>query len=101
MPCHSGMLSVVKGHGKNTMGHNDTNETKIQIKELQVNAILLIKNPFRILIGYRNHLSAGWKGHAQASIFSGTGMTYLCIPCLANVLYVIIDNIASQLEYLS
>ena len=90
VPFNSGLITVVKGHGHYFSGYpgntgvqpiSRENETIEQILETNGNGIILIRNPYHVIVGYRHQLLApGHTEHAKASAFIGKGRIYgLCI----------------------
>ena len=83
VPFNSGIITVVKGHGHYFSGYpgntgvqpiSRENETVEQILETNGNAIILIRNPYHVIVGYRHQLLApGHTEHAKASAFIGKG----------------------------
>ena len=78
------MITVVKGHGHYFSGYQGNtgvqpvsrkNETIEQITETNGKAIILIRNPYHVLPGYRHQLlSPGHLEQAKASAFVGKGI---------------------------
>ena len=71
------MTSVVKSHGFTT-GSCLMEPRQEQIRcnhfeELNHKAVLLIRNPFKAIIGHRNLDSGGHKGFAKIEQFKGKG----------------------------
>ena len=48
-------------------------DTIVQMNYTQGTAILLIRNPYRVLYGYRNYNSGGHFAHAGRDAFEGQG----------------------------
>lgn len=79
LPFDSGFTSVIKGHGhysplgmnKNTGEFSSPNATLAEMLQTNGTAILLIRNPYKAIYGYRHYLSAGGIGYADASKFIG------------------------------
>ena len=69
---------MVKSHGyagrgvvSQTWNHPD--DTLTQIEQTNGRAILLIRNPYYAIFGFRNHIQGGHFGHADSSNFDGYG----------------------------
>ena len=81
IPHDSGLTSVIKGHGhysplgfnKRTNDFSKPEDTSKQMRETQGTAILLMRNPYLAIYGYRNYLFEGHKGIADVSRFLGKG----------------------------
>ena len=81
IPYDSGMLSVIKGHGHySPSGFNtrskessEPRDTHKQMHNTQGNGILLMRNPYSAIFGYRNYVSGGHKKIADVSKFFGGG----------------------------
>ena len=52
---------------------NKPKDTISQMEKTDGNAILLIRNPFNAILGFRNHMENGHWGHANLSKFIGSG----------------------------
>ena len=68
MPFDSGLTSVIKGHG-----HQGPGDTEYQMYSTGEKAILLIRNPYEAIYGYRHFHFHGQLGHADVSKFIGRG----------------------------
>ena len=77
LPVCSGLTSVVKGHG---YGNTD-----LQLNLTDEKAILLIRNPYEAIYGYRHYLFNGPHGHADISKFKGKGVYIKCLYCHCNI----------------
>ena len=69
---------MVKAHGYAGRGvvskvWNQPNDTFFQMEQTNGRAILLIRNPYHAIFGFRNHISGGHLGHADSSMFTGPG----------------------------
>ena len=80
VPSNSGLVSIIKAHGyygqtgpASTYLHLTTEE----ILKTNGNAVVLIRNPFRAICGYRHTLKAGHTGHTNASQFIAPGLFHL------------------------
>lgn len=83
IPYDSGMTVAVKSHGFTTGNYSLAVATgKLSKKErrrvnhmteLNYTAILLIRNPFKAIIGHRNLDEGGHTGHAKELSFQGLG----------------------------
>lgn len=83
VPYDSGMTLAVKSHGFTTGNFSlravspTTSEVERRqhnhIKELNSTAIVLIRNPFRAIIGHRHLDEGGHTGHAKEESFLGPG----------------------------
>ena len=81
VPYDSGMTSVIKGHGHySPLGFNKRfadiskpDDTLKQMGGTQGTAILLMRNPYHAIYGYRNYLFEGHAGIADVSKFLGKG----------------------------
>ena len=79
------MITVVKGHGHYFSGYpgntgvqpiSRKNATIEQIMETNGKAIIIIRNPYHVLSGYRHQLlSPGHLEQAKASAFVGKGIS--------------------------
>lgn len=68
LPYASGLTSVIKGHGY--LGTFETFEdTDHQMTITHGNAILLIRNPYSAIYGFRHYYSGGHLGYAYAENF--------------------------------
>ena len=90
---------MVKAHGYAGRGvvtrlWNKPNDTFSQIEKTSGNAILLIRNPYNAIFGFRNHVEGGHFGHANLSEFIGVGnITFTYLRNLLTSSYTrIIDN---------
>ena len=78
------MTIAIKSHGYTTEAFskkalNSSEESRWahnHIVELNKTAILLVRNPFRAIIGHRHLDEAGHTGHAKTSMFQGEGKTF-------------------------
>ena len=77
LPVCSGLTSIVKGHG-----HGNTD---LQLNLTDEKAILLIRNPYEAIYGYRHYLFNGPHGHADISKFKGKGVYIKCLCCHRNI----------------
>ena len=80
IPYESSLTSVVKAHGhysSSELYHTDPltqpQDTFAQMTFLKGNAILLIRNPYWTLFGYRNYNSGGHFSHADKNNFTENG----------------------------
>ena len=78
LPPVSGLTSVIKGHGhySNKVISEELSslgDTEQQMSLLKEKAILLIRNPYDTIYGYRNYVFHGQHGHADISKFLGKG----------------------------
>ncbi len=80
----SGMTVAVKSHGFTTgansllaidpsTSQDERRRLYNHMKELKQTAILLIRNPFRAIIGHRHLDEGGHTGHAKENSFTGPG----------------------------
>ena len=84
IPYDSGMTVAVKSHGFTTGNHSlavakgkvsaEERKEYNHMRELNSTAILLIRNPFKAIIGHRNLDEGGHTGHAKERSFQGTGL---------------------------
>ena len=68
LPFGSGLTSVKKGHG-----HQGPGDIEFQMYSTGEKAILMIRNPYHAIYGYRHYTFHGHLGHADASHFIGKG----------------------------
>ena len=81
---NSQLTSVVKYHGhfsSNKLYHKRGRLTQqdhvfAQINATRGNAILLIRNPYHVIYGYRNYQAGGHYGHAEIEDFEGEGISF-------------------------
>ena len=77
VPSDSGLVSIIKAHGYygQTGGPTSTNLnlTTEQIIKTNGSAVILFRNPYEAIYGYRHTLKAGHTGHTNASQFIGPG----------------------------
>ena len=77
LPFDSGLTVVVKSHGhttgKATQFSRSEQKKYNHIAELNGTAILLIRNPFRAIIGHRHLDAGGHTGYADVDQFLGEG----------------------------
>ena len=80
MAHNSSLTSVVKAHGHYSSSNlyyvdpvTRPEDTIVQMNYTQCTAILLIRNPYRVLYGYRNYNSGGHFSHAGRDAFEGQG----------------------------
>ena len=78
LPPVSGLTSVIKGHGhySNTVINEELSspgDTEHQMSLLKEKAILLIRNPYDAIYGYRHYVFHGQHGHTDISKFVGRG----------------------------
>ena len=93
VPVDSGLVTLIKGHGSfNPDGNQRINFrdkttpdhlTSDEIRKTDNNAILLIRNPYKVIYSYRNYVDKGssdhkgssrnWRLHADEDRFFGTG----------------------------
>ena len=88
LPYNSGLTSVIKGHGhfnplklnSNEEKHNEKKttleETTYQMEQTDGTAILLIRNPYHAIYGYRHYMLAGRKRQTYANNFLHEGKLY-------------------------
>ena len=80
MPYDSGLLSVIKAHGyfrvdKNNYCLNKPEDLLNEIIWTNGKAVLLIRNPYRAIYSYRNHiLTKNVRLHGDISGFIGQGI---------------------------
>ena len=85
MPIDSGLVSITKAHGyygqtKEKMLRNGVKKswsntyTAEEIWKTNGRAVVLIRDPFRTIYGYRHLDQAGHTGHADASQFIASGI---------------------------
>ena len=78
------MTVAVKSHGFTTGNHSlavatgkvssaEKRKAYNHMRELNSTAILLIRNPFKAIIGHRNLDEGGHTGHAKEKSFQGSG----------------------------
>ena len=78
MPPNSDLLSVIKAHGyinPNKRSNYEWSDPEDLLSEMlltEINAVLLIRNPYRAFYSYRNHIISQ-QGHANMSEFFGSG----------------------------
>ena len=63
-------MVTIKSHG------GSVQSTKKEMMNTNRNGIILIRNPFRALYGYRNYLFGGVNGYAEVSRFVGEGIIW-------------------------
>ena len=73
---------MVKCHGYAGRGvvsktWNNLDDTLTQIEQTNGRSILLIRNPYNAIFGFRNHIQGGHFGHAHSSNFDGEGNSTL------------------------
>ena len=78
LPPVSGLTSVIKGHGhySNKVISEELSslgDTEQQMSLLKEKAILLIRNPYDAIYGYRHYVFSGQHGHTDISKFIGKG----------------------------
>ena len=79
LPPVSGLTSVIKGHGHysnkiiNDEELSDPGDTEHQMSLTKQKAILLIRNPYDAIYGYRHYVFHGQHGHTDISKFLGKG----------------------------
>ena len=79
LPPVSGLTSVIKGHGHYTSKIIHDEElstpgiTEHQMSLTKEKAILLIRNPYDTIYGYRHYVFHGQHGHTYISKFLGKG----------------------------
>ena len=79
LPPVSGLTSVIKGHGhySNKIINNEElstpGDTEHQMSLTKEKAILLIRNPYDAIYGYRHYVFHGQHGHTYISKFLGKG----------------------------
>ena len=81
LPFDSGHTSVIKGHGHysplgfdtRTNEHSVLNDTLDQMYKTQGAAVLLMRNPYRAIYGYRHYTFAGRVRYTDVSKFFGDG----------------------------
>ena len=81
LPFDSGHTSVIKGHGHYSPLGFDTrwseqsvlNDTFDQINKTQGVAVLLMRNPYRAIYGFRHYTSGGRVQYTDVSKFFGDG----------------------------
>ena len=75
VPSDSGLLSIIKAHGslKHMQTRTAFNLTAEQIFKTNGSAVVLVRNPFRAIYGYRHLQFAGHTGHTNSSQFIGPG----------------------------
>ena len=74
LPFDSGLTSVIKGHG-----HQGPGDIEFQMYSTGEKAILMIRNPYHAIYGYRHYTFHGQLGHADASHFIGKGKWLLTL----------------------
>ena len=84
LPFNSGMTTVIKSHGSTIDFHRSQQHlrsdvrinarTDHEMKRTHRNGIVLIRNPYRAIYGYRHLNDGGHLGHADASKFFGPGV---------------------------
>ncbi len=74
-PPDSGLTVVVKSHGHTTGKAADMprkqQKEKNHVQELNRTAVLLVRNPFKAIIGHRNLDDGGHTGYAKEERFEG------------------------------
>ena len=78
VPADAGLVLTIKTHG-HTTGKGANVDRKLQLSynhhdEVNHTAILLIRNPYKAIIGHRNLDSAGHTGFAKQDQFRGAGI---------------------------
>ena len=68
LPFGSGLTSVVKHHG-----HQGPGDTEYEMYLTGEKSILLIRNPYEAIYGYRHFVFNGQLGNADVSKFIGEG----------------------------
>ena len=83
VPSDSGLLSMIKAHGYLGQTGSASNLTTEEILKTNGRAVVLVRNPFRAIYGYRHLNIAGHTGHSNASHFIGPGL-FTFLPILRN-----------------
>ena len=94
LPFNSGLTTVIKSHGSTIDFHRSQ---QIQRSDVRINArtsdemkrthrdgIILIRNPYRAIYGYRHLNDGGHLGLADASKFFGPGLQYIILLSIIN-----------------
>ena len=87
VPFQSQMTVAIKSHGFTTgtfarkalNAPESTRKLNNHLKELNSTAILLIRNPFKAIIGHRHLDEGGHTGHAPAKSFLGPGWCFFYV----------------------
>ena len=78
VPPDSGLVSIIKAHGyygqRSITDITNLNLTTEQIIKTNGTAVLLFRNPYKAIYGYRHTLKAGHTGHTNAAQFIGPGL---------------------------
>ena len=92
MPFQSQMTVAIKSHGFTTgtfarkalNAPESTRKLNNHLKELNSTAILLIRNPFKAIIGHRHLDEGGHTGHAPAKSFLGPGWCFFYVEAFTH-----------------
>ena len=84
LPHNSGLTSVIKGHGhysplelNSTYNEKTTSkDTTYQMEQTNATAILLIRNPYHAIYGYRHYMFEARVGNTYANNFLYKGKLY-------------------------
>ena len=79
VPSNSGLVSIIKAHGDYGISKHEPmkyteGRTTEEILKTNGSAVVVFRNPFRAIYGYRHLNNAGHTGHANASQFIGPGL---------------------------
>ena len=83
VPSNSGLVSIIKAHGdygisgfasKHEPMKYTEGRTTEEILKTNGSAVVVFRNPFQAIYGYRHLNIAGHTGHANASQFIGPGL---------------------------
>ena len=97
MYCKSNLTVVIKSHGSTIDGTSlgyipsikgisrSNGRTEDEMVNTNKNGILLIRNPYRAIYGYRHLMEGGHVGYADASKFFGPGMKCIRSNAFQNI----------------
>ena len=73
----SGLISIIKAHGHCVQIRSEkfwsSSYTTEEIRKTNGRAVVLVRNPFTAIYGYRHVTTAGHTGHTTSSQFIGPG----------------------------
>ena len=104
VPSNSGLVSIIKAHGdygisgfasKHEPMKYTEGRTTEEILKTNGSAVVVFRNPFQAIYGYRHLNIAGHTGHANASQFIGPGLFVFEKMSQASLL--IFNNILSRI----
>ena len=98
LPFDSGLTTVIKSHGSTCTAIDFHRSRQIQRSDARINGwtsdemkrthrdgIILIRNPYRAIYGYRHLKDGGHLGLADASKFFGPGLQYIILFSIFNI----------------